>query len=450
MQHLNLNAVGRQAAARCLGDGERDLPQIVRAPHGTNHIDLVEHERDETLIARIGLIFFGEHRNRPTALTVNDRFVVPVGALDEANSEGLPPALGPSDELLHVPLGVPEVGLQRDARIGVGSKFVLQQQPSHNPDRQVLAGIPLHVEGDAHRQARGEPQERAQPSRDGGIASIWIDRIELRIQRRQFDRNLSARQASQVIGFQGWSAGPTCCRIRQRGDRFLIAGGIGIGLPFRDDRLSQQIDRMSQLAFPQFADGENRVRHPRAGNELVGHLERLIVNGVGADAGAEADGRERPHAPSHQGAAPGSGQAGFPEVLFDKGFDLGRIFEGRQNVDETKELDLEGLVADRPLKEPPGPPGAVEQAGRRSGGRGVESFGVPPNIRFGGDLRHGSIIYGFPARPSDLEFFADGTLDFASWRRFRFSRFAASNRRSPSSSLRGFFVCARSRRRWAC
>src|SRR5206468_12846090 len=145
-----------------------------------------------------------------------------------------------------------------------------------------------------------------------------------------------------------------------------------------------------------------------------------------------------------------SGQSGFPEVFFDKRFDLGLIFEGRQNVDETKQLDLEGLVADRPFEKPSGPPGAVEQAGRRSGGGGVESFRVPPNIRFGGELRHGSIIYGFPASPSDLEFFSKHKLDFASWRRSRFLRFAASNRRSPSSSSRGFFACARSRLHWAC
>ena len=167
---------------------------------------------------------------------------------------------------------------------------------------------------------------------------------------------------------------------------------------------------MRNAALPEVGDGRERLLRTGAYDELVGHLDRLVVDRVGGHAGAEADGREGPHAPAHERTpARRVPQAGIlAEIFVHEALDLGRSLQGGQDVDEAEKLDLEGFVADGPVEEPAGPPFAVEEAGRGRGRGLVQPRRVAADVGFCGDA-HG---LGSPESPLYTALWRRPVLEF--------------------------------------
>ena len=83
--------------------------------------------------------------------------------------------------------------------MGEGAIRLLFEQAHEDGQDQLLGFRLLHIENDGGGECPGEIQERPQASRDGAVAGLRIDGIELRIEGRDLDRQLHAGQRAEMV-----------------------------------------------------------------------------------------------------------------------------------------------------------------------------------------------------------------------------------------------------------
>jgi len=67
-------------------------------------------------------------RNLPAVLFGDDRFIVPVGALDETHRNRQILAPGPGEQGLQIRIGLLQVGLEGDAEVGIVAELLTGPQ----------------------------------------------------------------------------------------------------------------------------------------------------------------------------------------------------------------------------------------------------------------------------------------------------------------------------------
>ena len=88
-----------QAQLSRRGDGRRQRAHVVARERRSDVFGVLEHHARQLLVHGVAVGLVGEHRDGPSVLRRDDRLVVPVGALDEAQVDRRGRARGPLDEL---------------------------------------------------------------------------------------------------------------------------------------------------------------------------------------------------------------------------------------------------------------------------------------------------------------------------------------------------------------
>jgi hypothetical protein len=156
VEHLDLVAGVRDAAAARLLHRVGDRPEVVAPERGAYDVVVVVQEADAALEVGVGLRLVLEHGHRPALGSADDGLGVPVRALDQADGDRAAPRPRPRDEGLEVAVRVLQVRLDHDADLEVG-ELGLVEEVGEQFERQILDVVVLHVE--VH-----EPAARARPA----------------------------------------------------------------------------------------------------------------------------------------------------------------------------------------------------------------------------------------------------------------------------------------------
>src|SRR5205823_5829683 len=131
----------------------------------------------------VRLRFAGEHQHRPTVLGGNDRFIIPIRALDQANPNGSASFVDPSGQLDQVFFTLTMISLNGDADVAPIAKLVLAENRPEDLRRQILVRMLLHIEVDENMPLPGNMKNRTQAIYDSPAGSSRIDRIKLAVER---------------------------------------------------------------------------------------------------------------------------------------------------------------------------------------------------------------------------------------------------------------------------
>ena len=139
---------------------------------------------------------------------------------------------------------------------------------------------------------------------------------------------------------------------RKFGEQPRVGRGIGVGLGFARDRLTEQVEREAAMAAALGEGGLRRLGGVRAGDEAAGLGEHRRANCAGGER------REDPGAGSLERQADRGRQAfecGVVDVFAEVTIDGGRVVEHRHAIDEPEEPYLEIIVGGGPLTSLLGP-----------------------------------------------------------------------------------------------
>ena len=237
--HLIFPGLRREPQRLSHGFDVGQRPEIVRPEGRTNQGGLRQDETRERLIVGIGLCLLLKQRNRPAPLPIPNRVRIPVGAFHQSNRDGRPTLPDPSQKPLDILRRLPMVGLQCESCIGIGLVGGLRKEPGEDLEQQRFGFRLFHIEdqrsGESHRQI----EERPKPRRDGLVAPFRIDRIEMRREGGDFERELDARDRPEMVPLQGRNRRPRGCRSCKRGQGSQTTITVAIRLTVADRGLAQ-------------------------------------------------------------------------------------------------------------------------------------------------------------------------------------------------------------------
>ena len=269
MQHLDLEAVVGHAQAAGGGDRRRERAHVVAAEGRPHHVDALEHEARQALERDVGVGLVGEDRRGPALLAGEHRLVVPVGALDEPHRERPAAAAAPVDQRPEVVAGVAQVGLHDHAGLVEGAElFFVEQFGEHRVGEVAVAEL-LEVEIDEGAVLRRAAHDRAQRVFDGGRRTAKIERVDLRVQRGDLDRDVDARQGPPGRVFDrrlGGPGGGLAGEVVEQVEVALLVGGRFAGA---DRGLAEHVDGEAQAAVAQLFEAGQRGVPVGAQNEAA-------------------------------------------------------------------------------------------------------------------------------------------------------------------------------------
>src|SRR5262249_8623718 len=118
----------------------------------------------------------------PIVLSGDDRFVIPVRALDEPYPHRRATLLNPASQLCQIIRALTMIGLQGDADVRPIAELLFHENLAENPQRQVLEGVLLHIDVDEDVPFAGGMKDRAKAPADGFACSFRIDGVELTVE----------------------------------------------------------------------------------------------------------------------------------------------------------------------------------------------------------------------------------------------------------------------------
>ena len=220
----------------------------------SDQVDVLEQEEREFFVIGIGLRFFLPDRDRPVALLGRNGFVIPVSSFDEADGERPIIFARPSDQIAEISFAIAEVGLQGDADGGLLRELGFLEYRFEELQREILQLVALHIKIDERIHGRRSAQNWAQTLLQCRDGVFWISRMHIRCERRDFDREIEARE---------WTLRPDIAEAGRGFLREIFRDGIedlkvaleeSVGLGLVDDRLTKQIDGSSEARFYIFFD----------------------------------------------------------------------------------------------------------------------------------------------------------------------------------------------------
>jgi hypothetical protein len=176
-QGLELVAVFRHAKARRRLHDVGDGAHVVGGALEIDEVAVFERHPGEAFMGDVGFGLAQPGGHGPAHLSGQHGLVVPVGALDQTQSERQARGPAPADQLGQVAFGILEIGLEHDGQVGVVAEFRFAAQASKQLDGDVLVAQLLHVDakGAAHGhdlavdRAHGE-DAASEPSKFMGLA----------------------------------------------------------------------------------------------------------------------------------------------------------------------------------------------------------------------------------------------------------------------------------------
>lgn len=335
-----------EAEALGLGDGVGDGAHVVRGEVGGDDVDVLEEEERQLFVVGVGFGFPLPDRDRPVALAGKDGLVVPVGALHEADVERAPVSPRPGDQIAEVALGVAQVRLHGDAHRRLMGELRFLEDGFEEREGEVLQLVALHVEVDQRADLGGPAEDRTEALLEGDDGVFRIRRVDVGRERGNFDRKIETRE--RAVGAEIAEGGRRLAReeLGDRVEHLEVSPEKDVGLGGAHHRFAEEIDGRGEAKFRVAADLLDEVLTRFAGDELVGHVDDLRLDGRGDEAGGKG----------------GGGEAGLQrgvqldclvaEIFLQVANDFGGGLKGGEDVDEAEQLRLERRVLHGPLHQP--------------------------------------------------------------------------------------------------
>ena len=306
-----------------------------------------DKSRGHALEARVGVNLAAPHRNRPALLFRVDRFVIPVRAFHETNRDLAARALRPLDDAARVIVARAQVRLHCQASVEV----VLLAGTHEEFERQILERELLHVEVDENAFALRGFENWAERVEQAADRAFGIDRINARRKRADFDRDVRARNRPEVIVLKTRIRAPRSDRRRKILDEIEILAAIRFGFVIAHTCFAEKIDGEAEPRIPNLLEAWKRRRSVGATDELRRHRRDLRRHRL-------RDNTLHQHARLQRGCDERRWcHARLCEVVGEVVVDRVVVFERWEAVDETEDLDLEGLILHRPIHQAFGPDG---------------------------------------------------------------------------------------------
>ena len=397
-QGLEFVAVFRHAEAcrrlHDIGDGAH----VVGGALEIDEIAVFEHHPGKTLVGDVGLGLAQPGRHGPAHLFGQHGLVVPVGALDQTQSERQARGPAPADQFGQIAFGVLEIGLEHDGEVRVVAEFRFAAQAPKQLDGDVLVAQLLHV--DAKRSAHGHDLavDRAHAFQNGRNRALEIHGIGLGVKGRGLDGGIDLGHRAPVQIARGAAEGlPAGLLLGQGLKHFQIAVAVGVALALGHGGLAEQVHGEGESVLADAGQVFDRFLGGLAHDELPGHAFDVAADGLAHELGG--------HAAEQAGffRAPlehGRDVAGFAaaEVLLDvagQGLGCGQV---GQYVHEPEQLDLEGLVLHGPVHDLAGPEPLVEDGRRLAPDAGEKRFAALANGLVESGLHHRCSSVGVATR----------------------------------------------------
>ena len=359
VEHLHFERVLREIELLAQGERVSDGAHIVRAQGelDTTLVGPARGRRNESgshaLEARVGLRLAAPDGNGPASLLGDDRLVVPVGALDEAHGH-LPASIaGPLDDPASVVVAAAQISLHGQPRREVDRVAALHEEL----EGQVLLLEELHVEVDEYVVLRRGLEDRPQRHLEAIDRPLEVDRVGAGVERADLDRHVGALDRAEMIRLQALVLRPAAHGLRQVLDQVEIADLIRARLGVADARLAEQVDREGDPPRPQLLELRHRALGVHAGDEALSHRRDLARDGPGHRPLEQPPRLQTQPHPRRRRNSRLAHVVG--EVIVHL---LGRL-EGREGIDEAKELNLERVILHRPVDELLRPERRREQTG---------------------------------------------------------------------------------------
>ena len=178
---------------------------------------VIAHQKPrDPLEIGVGLPLLLKHGNRPAGRAGMDRFVIPIGPFHQPHPNRRAAPSSPIAQINQIVFGIAQIALNHDADVGQIAKFVLHEHALKYVQREILDPIRFHIDMHMGMLLCSRPQNRPQPLRNALGTAFGIDRIELAIEGREFDRHIHARQRMTAIrsicgiSGQAFTVGPSC------------------------------------------------------------------------------------------------------------------------------------------------------------------------------------------------------------------------------------------------
>src|SRR4029450_1662533 len=133
----------------------------------------------------------------------------------------------------------------------------------------MLVRIAFHVEIDESAQLSRAAQKRPQLRREMGDCIRRIFRTDLRIKRRNFDRNIYNRKK---LGVFAQRIGPVSCFTRETLQQIEVTRRILVGLRFANHSFSQKVDREANFLSAALSQYLQDIVRISSGDELTRHF----------------------------------------------------------------------------------------------------------------------------------------------------------------------------------
>ncbi len=281
VQHLDLEAVVGHAETAGGGHGGRERPHVVAGEGRAHDVDALQHEAREAFVGdvRIGLV--REDRHGPALLPGENGLVVPVSALDEAHGQRPAAAAPPGDQGLQVVAGVAQVGLHDHAGLVEAAKLLFVEQLGEDGEGEVAIAELLEIEVDEGAAFAGPGHDRPQGVLDGLDRAAKVERVDLRVERGDLDRDVDPGQRSPGRAVDGGRLGPGLSLAGQVVQEVEVALLVGGGLAGADRRLAEHVDRESQAAVAQRPEAGQRRAGVAADDEAARERQHLGVYDAG-------------------------------------------------------------------------------------------------------------------------------------------------------------------------
>ncbi len=335
----------------------RDAANVVRPESGRDDGFVVEQDAGALFETGVALRLLQKDGAAPAVLRRFDLFVIPVGALDQADGEARAARAAPIEQLTQIALGVAQVGLDDDAGVRPIAEFRFGEKRSEKFERGIFVRVTLHVEIHERADLARAPQDRAQLRGEVGDRVLRVGRIHLRIERGDFDRNVHDREQ---LGILSERIGPAAGLFRQPIEQREAARGIFVRFLFAHDRFAEEIDGEPDPLLPPLPQHFHDVVRISSGDELPRHAGNVPAQNRGGEPGEDPGGAQTGLEERHEAVA--HVREIFVEVLDD----VARAPERREHIDEAEHLHLEMLVPHRERHHP------LVKAGL-----GENRFGIP-------------------------------------------------------------------------
>ena len=265
MPKSNLKLKRARSQAEVFGVRQRDAQaaEIVRAEGGVEGGAVIQEAPGEPFIVRVGVFLFGEDRAGMTVQPGLDDFVIPIGALDQANGERRAAFGSKGEDPVEVVVGGFQVGLDDDAEVRPGGEIGIERDPLEQAVGDLVKVPLLEIEIDEGAEFLRAQEQGTHAAQQPLHAAVGIDRIEQVIHGGKFERDVGAGDGAVRTPIENRPRFPSGGLGRKKFDEIGVALRVGRRFGGVDCRLAEKVDGEAEAPGPKaFSIYHGHGAHP--------------------------------------------------------------------------------------------------------------------------------------------------------------------------------------------